>query len=200
MNDVTTQSDRDGHVVAIQVGDGKLEIHRDMSVDDAVELTARADDSVGARLKKSEDRLRIIAEEVATDPDRTVEYYLMHYAQSRSDDLLTLDLEDLDPEAHRSRVDEYHRYGHLGSALLYRDKGFSGGSKFFSATWPNFKWSPYRFNDRASSGKAWGGNIVFQHTWYRGRRFYMIGLPYFELDDFDRVEFNDTASSFVSLP
>lgn len=97
-------------------------------------------------------------------------------------------------------MDEYHRYGRLGSALLYRDRGFTGGSKFFTVTWPNFKWSPYRFNDRASSGKAWGGNILFEHTWYRGRRFFMIGLPYFELDDFNQVEFNDIASSFVSLP
>jgi hypothetical protein len=137
---------------------------------------------------------------VVGDPDMTVEYFLMQRAQSRVGELLSHDLEHLDPKEHRARVDQYHRYAEVGSALLYRDRGFSGGSKFFTATWPNFKWWPYKFNDAASSAKAWGGNILFQHTWYGGRRLYLIGLPYVEFADFDRFEFNDMASSFVSLP
>src|SRR4051794_23120426 len=162
---MSTQAEDEGHVVAIQIGDHAPEIHTGVSVQDAMKLASRADESLGERLRSVEDRLRMIAEEITPDPDRTVEYFLMQYAQSKGDDLLSLDLETVAVEAHRQRVDEYHRYGRIGSALLYRDTGFSGGSKFFTVTWPNFKWSPYRFNDAASSAKAWGGNIVFEHTW-----------------------------------
>jgi hypothetical protein len=98
------------------------------------------------------------------------------------------------------RIDEYHRYTTIGSSLLYADAGFGGASKFFSVTWPNMKWWPYRFNDRASSAKAWGGNILFQHTWYHGRKLYLIGLPFVQFDDLSVFGFNDMASSFASLP
>jgi hypothetical protein len=189
-----------GHVVAMQSGGNAPQIIRDLSVREALEVITRADESVGERLRAAEKRIDLVQEEVVASPDTTVEYYLLQYSRSRTDDLLSLDLEQTDTELHRNRVDDYHRIGGLGSVLLYRDPDFRGGSKFFSVTWPNFKWSPYRFNDAASSGKAWGGNILFQHTWYGGRRLYMVGLPYFEIRNFKEVDFNDMASSFVSLP
>lgn len=197
---IMTAAPDGGHVVAIQVGDARPEVNRDMAVADCVEVISRADERLGERLRMAEQRLTAIREEIVTDPDMAVEYYLLQRAQSRTDEALSGDLEDFAPEDHRKRVDQYRKYSVIGSALLYRDAGFSGGSKFFTVTWPNFKWWPYKFNDKASSAKAWGGNILFQNTWYGGRRLYLVGLPYVEFDDLSVFDFNDRASSFVSLP
>lgn len=194
------EDDASENVVAFQVGDSKPQIIRELSVRESLDVVSKADPTLGERLKVAEKRIEIARKEVISNPDTTVEYFLLQHSRSKADELLGLDLEGLEEESHRKRVDEYHRIGGIGSALLYRDANFGGGSKFFSVTWPNFKWSPYRFNDTASSGKAWGGNILFQHTWYSGRRLYMVGLPYFEIRDFREVEFTDMASSFVSLP
>jgi hypothetical protein len=158
------------------------------------------DKALAESLKTTERRLAAIRKEIVADPNMTVEYFLLQRAQSRTDELLSGDLADFSPDEQRKRVDQYHKYSITGSALLYRDINFRGGSKFFSVTWPNFKWWPYKFNDAASSAKAWGGNIVFQDTWYGGRRLYLIGLPYVEFADLNVFDFNDRASSFVSIP
>ncbi|MDR7084279.1 hypothetical protein J2X01_003587 [Arthrobacter ginsengisoli] len=197
---MSSEVEANSAAVVIQVGDSEPEVHDGVSTEEVVDIVARADEGIAQRLKAAEDRVNAIRAEVVGDPDMTVEYFLMQRAQSRVGELLSHDLEHLDPEEHRARVDQYHRYAEVGSALLYRDRDFHGGSKFFTVTWPNFKWWPYKFNDAASSAKAWGGNILFQHTWYGGRRLYLIGLPYVEFPDLGRFEFNDMASSFVSLP
>lgn len=189
-----------GAVVAIQVGDAEPQIHSDMSVDQCIEVVAKVDERIAASLRATEQRLSAIREEIITDPDMAVEYHMLQRAQSRTDELLGRDLEAFSPEEQSKRVDQYHRYSTIGSALLYRDTGFSGGSKFFSVTWPNFKWWPYKFNDAASSAKAWGGNIIFEHTWYGGRRLYLIGIPYVEFRELGVFGFNDLASSFASIP
>jgi hypothetical protein len=189
-----------GDVVAIQVGSADPQVYRDWSVDQCIEAVSKIDERVTASLRATEQRLAAIHREIITDPDVAVEYYMLQRAQSRTDDLLSCDLNDFSPEEQRKRVDQYHRYSALGSALLYRDKNFKGGSKFFSVTWPNFKWWPYKFNDKASSAKAWGANIIFEHTWYRGRRLSLIGVPYVEFPDLGVFDFNDIASSFVSVP
>ncbi|MBG6180611.1 hypothetical protein [Arthrobacter sp. CAN_A1] len=197
---MSTHDESSNDVVIIQTGDNAPEVHEGLAAGDAIEVVARADEGIGDRLRAAEKRISAVRSEVTGDPDLTVEYFLMQRAQSRVGELLSHDLEHLDPKEHRGRVDQYHRYAEVGSALLYRDRNFSGGSKFFTVTWPNFKWWPYKFNDSASSAKAWGGNILFQHTWYGGRRLYLVGLPYVEFPDFGRFDFNDAASSFVSLP
>ena len=197
---MSSEGEANSAAVVIQVGDSEPEVHDGVSTEEVVDIVARADEGIAQRLKAAEDRVNAIRAEVVGNPDMTVEYFLMQRAQSRVGELLSHDLEHLDAEEHRARVDQYHRYAEVGSALLYRDRDFHGGSKFFTVTWPNFKWWPYKFNDAASSAKAWGGNILFQHTWYGGRRLYLIGLPYVEFPDLGRFEFNDIASSFVSLP
>jgi len=146
-------------------------------------------------LRSTEARLKVISQEVMVDPDKTVDYFLVQQAQSRTDEILDLDLDDLAPEQQRRAIDEYHRHSTIGSVLLYSDLDFKGKKKFFAGTWPNFKWWPYKFNDRASSVKAWGLNILFEHTWYRGRRLYLIGHPYMEFVDLRLFDFNDIASS-----
>jgi hypothetical protein len=196
---MSVENDR-GHVLAIQVGDATPELHRDMTVADCLDVISRADERQAERLRMAEERLTAVQEEIVTDPDMAVEYYLLQRAQSRTDELLSGDLEDFSPEEQGKRVDQYHKYSMSASALLYRDVNFGGGSKFFTVTWPNFKWAPYKFNDKASSAKSWGLGILFEHTWYGGRRFYMAGLPYVEFRDLGDFAFNDIASSFVSLP
>jgi hypothetical protein len=189
-----------GTAVGIQIGDAKPEVYSDLSIDEVASLITKHDARLAERLKAAEERIQAIQDEVVGNPDLTVEYFLLQREQSKADHLFSCDLQDFDPEAHSKRVDQYHRYSGVGSALLYADRGFKGSSKFFSVTWPNFKWWPYKFNDKASSAKAWGGNILFQHTWYGGRPLYLIGLPYVEFSDLGVFGFNDMASSFVSVP
>ncbi|WP_283134685.1 hypothetical protein [Rhizohabitans arisaemae] len=188
------------NVVVVQVGDSKPEIHRDLGLNDCRNLIGRFDEKLTASLKRTEDRIDAIRREVVTDPDLAVEYYLLQRAQSRADDLLSCDLDDFSAEEHEKRVDLYHKLSTVGSVLLYEDANFKGKQKFFTATWPNFKWWPYKFNDKASSAKAWGGNILFEHTWYGGRRLYLVGLPYVAFPDLSVFGFNDLASSYAGIP
>lgn len=82
-----------------------------------------------------------------------------------------------------SRIDEYHRYSTLGSALLFSGTHFDGSSRFVPSPWPNLKWWPYTFNDKTSSLACWGAlNIFFEHHWYSGRRLYVFG-PYAQIED-----------------
>jgi hypothetical protein len=187
-----------GNIVVIG-RDGDFEVHRDLSDADVRSLVARRDEKQAEGIAALERRLAAVADEIVSDPDLTVEYYEIQAGQARRDDWFSGDLEELSAEEQTKRVDQYHRYTNVGSVLLYADVGFTGSSKFMTVTWPNFKWWPYRFNDRASSAKAWGVNVLFEHTWYRGRRLWLVGLPYFEARDFRELNFNDIASSFASL-
>ena len=56
---MSTQAEDKGHIVAIQIGDHAPEIHTEVSVEDAVKLASRADESLGERLRSVEDRLRM---------------------------------------------------------------------------------------------------------------------------------------------
>ena len=190
----------EGHIVALQVGDGKVEVYKNISDDECVRVIAKKAPAIAENLRLTNARISAIHERVLPDPDYLVEYYLLQHAQTQTDKLLNLDLEDMKSDEAQKRIDEYHLYTSIGSTMLYKDVNYGGKSKFFTVTWPNFKWSPYRFNDQASSAKAWGGNILFQHTWYRGRRLYLVGLPFFQHPRFSDFEFNDIASSFVSIP
>jgi hypothetical protein len=192
--------ENEGATLAIQVGEAQAQIYREISLDECIEVVAQVDERIAASLRTTEKRLAAIHEEIITDPDMAVEYHMLQRAQSRVDDLLSRDLEAFSPEEQLRRVDQYHRYSTVGSTILWRDSGFSGGAKFFSVTWPNFKWWPYKFNDVASSAKAWGVNTIFEHTWYRGGRLWLIGLPYVEFRDLGVFGFNDIASSYVSVP
>lgn len=192
-----TSPDRN-HVLVIQRGDSEPQVHRDISADQAVDIVSRADARASADLRVANQRITAITREIITDPDQVVDYYILEYSRSRTAEVLNQDLESLTPGEQQKRVDEYHRFSTIGSAILYSDHNFGGNSKFFPTTWPNFKSSPYRFNDRASSAKAWGVNILFENTWYRGRRFYMVGVPFVQFEDLSVFGFNDTASSILA--
>jgi hypothetical protein len=189
-----------GHILVMQRGQSEPEVHKNISADEATNVVSRADEKVAQDLLVANQRITAITRDIITDPDRTVEHYILEYSRTRTAEVLNQDLESLTPEKHKSRIDEYHRYSAMGTAVLYSDSQFKGSWKFFTATWPNFGWSPYRFNDKASSARVWGVNILFEHSWYRGRRLYLIGLPYAQFEDLSAFDFNDKASSILCGP
>lgn len=190
---------QNGDTLVIRVGTADAEIYRNVSDEQCLRILSEKSLGLADALRSANARLSAIRSEVLATPDNVVDYYLLQAAQARTDAALNLDIEDLRESDQSRRIEEFHRYSSIGSTLLYDGKNFSGGSKFLTATWPNMKWWPYKFNDRASSAKAWGGNILFQHSWYRGRKLYLIGIPYVQFDDLAIFDFDNTASSFVSL-
>jgi hypothetical protein len=185
--------------IGIQVGRKEAQAYRNVEQGAALEIIARAAPGMAERLRTVDERLSLVRKEITADPDMAVEYYMVVAAQARADNLLNCDLNGRSPKDQIARINQYHRYAGVGSALLYKDINFRGGTAFFTLTWPNFKWWPYKFNDVASSAKAWGANILFEHSWYGGRPLYLIGVPYVEFPDFRKFGFNDIASSFASI-
>jgi hypothetical protein len=197
--DQSVDARRNDHILAIQVGTGEPEIHRDISEDQVLRTVTEKAPALANVIQETTARLSAIRSEVLADPDSVVDYYLLQAAQAKVDESLNLDLEDLSEADQFRSIEALHRYSSIGSALLYDGKNFSGRSKFFTKTWPNMKWWPYRFNDKASSAKVWGFNVLFQHTWYRGRRLYLVGIPFAQFPDLADFDFDNRTSSFVSL-
>jgi len=189
----------DTGILVIRVGTAEPKVYRDLTDEQCLSLVARQAPDLARAMRSTVAQLYAIRNEVLVDPDNAVEYYLLQAARAQADQTLNQDLEDLGEGDQTRRIEEYHRYSSIGSALLYDGKSFSGSTKFFTVTWPNMKWWPYRFNDRASSAKAWGGNVLFQHTWYRGRRLWLIGLPFVQFGDLGVFGFDNIASSFASV-
>lgn len=186
--------------LAIQIEDGKLEICNCIEEAEAISIIAKKAPMMIDKLKEFESRLSAIHNDILPEPDNVCEYQMLATAQAQTDELLNCDLRELSDGERVERINQYHRYTSIGSVLLNEHSNYGGKSKFFSVTWPNFKWKPYRFNDKASSGRAWGVNVLFEHSWYRGRRLWMIGLPYLKLPNFKDFGFNDKASSMISIP
>lgn len=188
-----------GDSLVLQVNDGQPEVYENIESDEVRSRVAKLDSDFGRRLDIASQRLDAIEREVVSDPDRVVEYYLFQARRAEVDQLLSRDMQEDPEDRHRGRIEEYERFTSLGTVILYQHINYSGAWRPYSATWPNFGWWPYSFNDRASSAKAWGGNILFEHSWYRGRRLYLIGLPYVQFPDFTRFGFNDIASSYAGF-
>jgi hypothetical protein len=188
-----------GDILVMQVGTAEAKVFTDVTEEKCLSILAEQAPDMARALRTTNARLSAIQNEVMADPDRVVEYYLVQAAQAQADEKLNLDLEELEEAEQIRKIDEYHRYSTIGSALLYDGKNFTGKTKFFTVTWPNMGWWPYRFQDKASSAKAWGGNIVFQHSYYRGRRLYLVGIPSVQFPDLSVFGFDNIASSFVSI-
>jgi hypothetical protein len=195
-----TMAQQSNDILVIQVGTAEAKVYKDIGDEECLRIIANSSPAMAESLRATNTRLAAVRNEVLENPDKVVDYYQLQAAQAQVDDQVNAEMQNLQDVEQGRRIDEYHRYTTIGSSLLYADAGFGGASKFFSVTWPNMKWWPYRFNDRASSAKAWGGNILFQHTWYHGRKLYLIGLPFVQFDDLSVFGFNDMASSFASLP
>lgn len=185
--------------LGIQIQGGKLETWNNIEESEVIAIISKRIPTLEPKLREYKARLSAIHQDILTDPDKAVEFHMLAQAQARTDELLNCDLRGLSESEKEARIGQYHRYSSVGSVLLYQHTDFRGSWKFFTATWPNFSWWPYKFNDTVSSGRAWGANILFEHTWYRGRRLWMIGYPYFEIRDFKKFAFNDIASSMMTI-
>lgn len=182
---------------AIQVEGRKLEVRNNIEEAEALSIVSEEAPQLCEKLARLDTQIKAIQKDIVSDPDNTVEYYMLASAQARADELLNCDLRARTEKEQAERIGQYHRYTSVGSALLYEHASFRGSTKFFSITWPNFKWWPYKFNDRVSSAKVWGINVLFEHTWYRGKRLWLIGYPYAEFSNFKHFGFNDVASSII---
>lgn len=187
-------------ILVIQLGTSQAETHKGVSEERAISLVAERAPHVADRLRAGIERLAAIRNEVITDPDKVVEYYSLQIAQAQTDIVVNRDLEQFKHEQQVDKVETFHRYTSIGSCLLYDSPGFTGASKFIAATFPNLGWWPYNFDNRATSAVAWGGNILFQNTWYGGRRLYLIGFPVFRSTNLATpFAFDNIASSYLSF-
>ena len=188
-------------VAAFQLGKAKLEIHEDVDHRKLVSLVGDRIPLFAERLRAAEERRERILGEVIPNPDLFAEYVNLQGAQAQVDIMLNRDLDQMAVEDKVAKVDRLHRYMTLGSCILFEHVNCSGAAKWMSTTVPNFVGWPYYFNDKGSSLIAWGLNILFEHTWFGGRRFYFFGSPWtsFRLNNLSAVGFNDTASSYMPL-
>lgn len=187
------------HNIVVQKGRDQ-EFQRDLSVKDldafVREHCPRYGDEAADRLERRQKFHR----DVLPDPDKLALYAFLCQTRAKTDALLNSELEDLTAEEKFARINAYHEYTDLGSAILYEHNDYRGSAKFLTIPWPNLGWKPYKFNDKASSGRAWGINIFFKGSWYRteGQNpLWLIGIPYIEFPDFNRFGYNDIISSYL---
>lgn len=186
-------------IILIQSGTSEIKAFRATGGNEVLEVVAKQAPAVSERLRAAMGRIKSVRDEVVKDPDKVVKYVELQAAQARADRFVNDELEQITAGEHAGKIDEYHRYTSVGSCLLYTHINYEGSSKFLTTTWPNLSWWPYRFNDRASSARAWGGNVLFQHSWYSGRKLWLIGIPFIEIPDFTVFDFNDRASSYAGF-
>jgi hypothetical protein len=186
-------------IVLIQVGSQKVEKFSVRGDEQVIALIAKRLPQFTERLRGALERVAIIRREVISNPDKTVEYFEIQRAQAKTDILLNRNLEALTHEERVQQIQIYHRYTSVGSCLLYDAPNFQGYSKYIGATWPNLAWWPYNFNDRASSALVWGTQILYEHTWYGGKRLFMIGYPLIWLYELGAHGLDNRGSSYVSF-
>ncbi|AVZ75814.1 hypothetical protein SLUN_30020 [Streptomyces lunaelactis] len=186
------------HVLALQTNgvSAETQIHEG-SVEELIEIVAKVDEETARKMKATEDRLAAIAE-ATSDPNKAVEYYRLQSAQAGLDEFLMRELENHTPEEQQKMVDEWHRTTSVGTMIIYHGYNYAGRGVPFTLTWPNFDWWPFDCNDAGSSVKTWGGNVLFEHSWYRGRRFYAIGT-YLEYPDLRQAGFDNITSSYAAI-
>jgi hypothetical protein len=185
---------KDGNIIAIGRGD-KHEIVKDVPPKEIEGLCAKHAPEYGYQVRSLHARIDAVRKEVLPDPDLVGEYTQFAMKSAKQDRLLSDDLAGRSPEEIEKRVEQYHKYLGLGSLLLFEHTGYRGSTRFFTVTMPNFKW--VCFNDKGSSAVAWGVNVLFQHSWYGGRRLYLIGFARFP--DLKVFDFNDMASSYAGF-
>lgn len=83
----------------------------------------------------------------------------------------------------------------LNSAILYQHINFGGSWRPVTGPIPHL--SLIGFNDTTSSVRMFGTGFLAQHGFWRGRRFYMLGIPWIEFADLREFDFNDRASSVL---
>lgn len=185
--------------LALQVEGKKPVIINDISLKECTRFLEKEYPDAAKRLIEEERRLDIIRSEVIKDPDKVIDFYNLMSGRARTDAYLAKQFTELGYEEIIKSIDEYHRFANLGSVIVWDEYEYHGTAKWLGSIWPNLKWRPYRFNDRASSARAYGGNLLFNRTWFRGDRLVLIGFPYANFPDFRDFGFDNRASSFAAI-
>ena len=185
------------NIVVIGRADGKPEIIKDVSTREVEGVCKKHMAESADTIRRLHARIDAITKEVMPDPDLVAEYCQFSQRAAKRDSILSDDLANRTVEEMEKRVEQYHKYLDVGSVLLFEHANYRGSTRFLSLTYPNLGWWPYCFNDKASSAVAWGLNVLCEHSWYRGRRLYLVGFVRFP--DLSVFDFNDKASSFIAL-
>ena len=183
--------------LAIQYGNGKQAFHENISLDKIEKLIKKHSPDHLEKFLSINKRIDAIHKELVNDPDLISEYTLLKYKQAHTDLAVNEDLDNYSNKEKIARIDDYHKYTELGSMLLFEHNNYKGKAKYVTVTFPNLKWWPYKFNDKASSVYVWGLGVLFEHSWYRGRRIYFLGLPFGKFPALSAWNFNDKASSYI---
>jgi len=169
----------------------------EISDSDIVTILAKEDEPAARKYEASVARARAVNEEITRDPSLAVEYYQLQRASAARDELIAKDLANYDGiDAILGRWEQYHRYTDLGTIVVFDRQGGAGKFRHLSIAWPNLKWEPYCFNDRASSALARGVNVLCQHDWFGGRRIVLSGYPAYSYDDLREYNFDNEATSY----
>lgn len=188
-------------ILVFQPNKGELEIHTGLTQRKLTSFLKERVPSSIENFQRMEARVKAIHQSIS-NPDFVTEYFMFKSAQAEADKLLNLDLANREEVAIKEkRIDEYHRYTSIGSVLLYKHTNYQGSSRFLTITFPDLKVPPLCFNDKASSSKSWGLNVLFEHTWYRGRKVFLISGKdkALNIPDYRRFGFNDKVSSYISF-
>ncbi|WLW57035.1 hypothetical protein [Streptomyces sp. YU58] len=184
------------NIVVMQVGDRPVRVERGLTAERCREMVSKADVQAAQRMEAVEARLAAVTAAVA-DPNRAVEYYQLQLAKARSDEEISLQLEELPSEEHFNLVTELRQNHEIGSTIFYANTKFGGSHKFLGTPWPNLKWWPYKFNDKASSVKNWGVHVACEHHWWKGRKLWLVGVPFVQFEDLGVFGMNDTITSYA---
>lgn len=191
-----TTSTEDENILVIQVGDRPVQVERGLTTKQCREIVSKADVQAAQRMAAVEARVAAVTA-AAVDPNRAVEYYQLQLAKARADEEISLKLEELPSEEHHNLLTELQQHHEIGSTIFYANTKFGGSSRFLGTPWPNLKWWPYKFNDKASSVKNVGVHVAYEHHWWKGRKLWLVGLPFVQFEDLGVFGMNDTITSYA---
>jgi len=83
-------------------------------------------------------------------------------------------------------------------AILYDGAGFNGKVRPTPISIPKLSW--IGIDNQVSAAKVFGRCFLAEDTFFRGKKGFLLGFPYFELDDLSLIDFNNLASSLLFLP
>ncbi|MFF4168713.1 hypothetical protein [Streptomyces sp. NPDC001744] len=176
--------------------ESELEFHEGTR-EELTDLVAEVDGETAARMRTADERVSAVRS--LSDPNEIVEYYKVQAAKASADEILMRELSNKSPEEQQAIVDRWHGLTDFGTCIIYHGYSFAGRGVPFSITWPNFNWWPYDCNDAGSSVKAWGVNVLWEHSYYRGRSVTLAGFPYAEFPDLRDFGFDNLTSSVVCV-
>jgi hypothetical protein len=83
-------------------------------------------------------------------------------------------------------------------AILYDGVGFTGKVRPTPISVPKLSW--IGIDNQVSAAKVFGRCFLAEDTFFRGKKGFLLGFPYFELDDLALIDFDNRASSLLFLP